>query len=205
MTPTHPTHLLFLDLETTDSDPMTGHAAILEIGAIITKWEPDLPVVARASMLVRPAGNASDHDLMWARMLPVVRQMHTDNGLWQEATTSEDAWATHEADDAITGWLAEHVGETQVPIAGSGVGHLDVPFVRAFLPRLSTRVTYWPLDIGHTRRLLDLAGRGDLVDLVNDVEAKPHRGLGDAELHVAEARRYLQLLAQIPKFEQQPA
>ena len=193
-----PTHICWLDLETTGNDPHDAKAAILEVGAIITAWEPQLTELARASMVLRPLGSLADHDRLWAAMPQVVRDMHIANGLWAEATTDPDAWTLLDADTAITQWLAATAGEGLVALAGSGVGHLDLPFVKTFLPRLASRLTYWPLDIGGTRRMLDLAGRADLVDLDTDVHGKPHRALGDVELHVAEARRYLRLLGSVP-------
>lgn len=194
-----PQHLLWVDLETSGNDPSDALAAILEVGAIVTSWEPELPELARASMILRPPGSLADHDRLWAGMPDVVREMHTRNGLWEASTTDPDAWSLTDADTAISGWVRTHAGEGLVALAGSGVGHLDMPFIKAYLPRLAGRLTYWPLDIGGTRRMLDLAGRSDLVDLAGDVHAKPHRALADAELHVAEARRYLRLLAQIPR------
>lgn len=200
-----PQYALVLDLETTDSDPYSAHAAILEVGAILCRWEPTLPEVARASLLIRPPGAQPDHDLMWSRMLPVVKDMHVANGLWREATSSDQAWDLTRADTAIAAWVRDQVGDGLVPVTGSGVGHLDQPFIKAQMPRLAQRLTYWPLDIGNVRRLLELAGRGDLVDMAGDVDAKPHRALGDAELHLAETRRYLQLLQQIPGPDTEPS
>lgn len=195
-----PSHLLWLDLEATDTDPYAEHAAILEVGAIITDWSPELNEVGRASLLIRPPGTQQDHDLLWSRMDPFVQTMHRTSGLWQEATSSDQAWGLTEADRAIAQWVIETTGSGDpVPLAGSGVGHMDLPWVRAFLPQLAARLTYWPIDTGNVRRCLQLAGRDDLVDLVTDVDAKPHRGLGDVELHVAEGRRYLRLLGAIPQ------
>lgn len=193
-----PTHVLILDLEGTALDPNAPEAAVLEIGAILCKWDPELPEVARASIVVRPPGLQADHDLMWSRMDPFVRDMHSRNGLWNEATTGENAWNLADADTAIARWLREHVDE-QVPLAGSGVSHYDAPWCRAFLPSLAARFTYWTQDVGNVRRLLQLADRHDLVDLVTDVESKPHRSLQDCELHLAEVRRYIQLLQSIPR------
>lgn len=194
----NPEHILWIDLESTDNDPDLPHAAILEIGAIITRWEPELPEVARASLLIRPPGLQSDHDLMWSRMPAIVQQMHSDNGLWAEATTSDQAWTLSEADRAFSAWVVEEVGPDPIPLAGSGVGHMDHAFVKALMPHTAQRLTYWPLDIGNVRRMLELAGRGDHVDLAGDVDAKPHRALGDVEMHVTEARRYLELLGRLP-------
>ncbi len=196
-----PQHLLWMDLESTTSDPTLPHAALLEVGAVITEWAPDLPEVARASMVIRPPGTAADHDRMWAAMPDVVRRMHTVNGLWEQATTDPDAWALHEADDAIAGWIRRHAGAERLPIAGSGVGHLDLPFLKIFMPRVVHGLTYWPLDIGSTRRMIELAGRPELLDLARDVEAKPHRGLADVLMHIDEARHYLRLLSSLAPLE----
>lgn len=195
--PAAPTHILWLDLETTGSSVVDDHV-ILEIGAIITRHTPDLPEVARASMVVRPDGDQQQHALLWGRMNPYVQQMHTQNGLWEEAVNGDQAWGIVEADGAFARWVTDTVeadnGELPLPLAGSGVAHLDRPFVMRHMPATATRLTYWLLDVGIQRRLFQLAGRDDQVHLEVDVEAKPHRGLGDVELHVAEARRYLQAL-----------
>lgn len=195
-----PEHALVLDLETTDTDPYAGHATVLEIGAIVVRHTPELEVLGEASLLVRPPGLASDHDWIWSEMHPVVREMHSANGLWSEATTSEDAWALHDADAAVVNWIRELTGsDAQLPLLGSGVGHMDQPWVKACLPRLAAATTYWTLDVGVLRRTLELAGRDDLVDMVTDVDAKPHRGLDDARLHLTEMRRYVGLLGAIPR------
>jgi oligoribonuclease (3'-5' exoribonuclease) len=195
----HPAHGLVLDLETTDSDPRLPHASILEIGAVLVTLDRDVQIVAQASLTIRPPGSQPDHDMMWAAMPPVVQTMHRDSGLWEEATVGEDTWAIHEADTALVSWINEHVdADVAIPIIGSGVSHLDVPFVREFMPRLTRRTTYWSLDVGHLRRALQIAGRDDHVDLVTDVDGKPHRGLDDALLHAAELRRYLSVLASLP-------
>lgn len=200
-----PTHCLWIDLEATTTDPTLPYAAILEVGAVITRWEPDLPEVARASMVLRPPGSLGDHDRMWAQMDEIVRKMHTDNGLWEEATVGPDAWALHEADDAIAGWIRQHAGETRLPVCGSGVGHFDLPYLKVFMPRVAVGLTYWPIDIGNLRRMVELAGRPELLDLPRDVDAKPHRGLADVLMHLDEARHYLRLLGSLQPLERAAA
>lgn len=189
-----PTHALLLDLETTGSDPDVDY--ILEIGVMLVRYTAELPVVDKANLIVRPPGSQADHDMMWANMVPVVQQMHTDNGLWRDATSGADTWQITEADDSLNAWLNGHDAGV-VPIIGQGVGQLDVPFVKRHMPRLASRVTYWPLDFSNIRRGFELAGRADVVDLAGDVDAKPHRGLGDCELHLLEARRFLRILATV--------
>lgn len=194
-----PARVLWLDLETTDSEPEDG--VILELGAIITDWSPELRELASATMLIRPPGNSQDHTTMWYTVPPEVKAMHLANGLWAEATTSADAWSIHDADSAFAGWCREHSEGERMPIAGSGVGHLDLPFVKAWMPATASLLKYWPVDIGNYRRMLKLAGREDLLDEQTDVHSKPHRALADVQLHVTEARKYLATLAGIPRLE----
>jgi oligoribonuclease (3'-5' exoribonuclease) len=202
MTSPAPTHICWIDLETTDTDPRRPHAYILEVGVIVTRHEPELTEVGRARMVIKVPGSQPDHDLVYGRMDPFVQRMHTENGLWAEATVGGEGWDISDADRQLAGWVSNTVrgddGIMPCPIAGSGVAHLDRPFVIGHMPILSAQISYWLLDVGVQRRLLELAGRGDLVDMATDVDAKPHRALGDVELHVAEARRYLQLLGTIP-------
>lgn len=190
-----PTHALLLDLETTGSDPDVDH--ILEIGAMLVSFTPDLPVIAEANLVVRPPGLQADHDGMWSRMLPVIQEMHSANGLWREATTGDDTWTITEADTGLVQWLTESGVDAPLPIIGQGVGQLDVPFVKRHMPRLASRTTYWPLDFSNIRRGFELAGRSDVVDLPGDVDAKTHRGLEDCRLHILEARRFLRILATV--------
>lgn len=191
--------VLFADLETTGTDPHALRASILEAGFVLTDGTPELNVIAEANLVIRPLGDRHDHETLWAEMPPVVRDMHTANGLWTEATDPDaDAWNATDADLAIARWLESYIGDFQVALAGSGVGHFDLQWIRRHLPRVASDLTYWVFDVGVIRRSLALAGRRDLVDLATDVEAKTHRALADAHLHVAEARRYLTLFRSIP-------
>lgn len=195
--------LVWIDLETTGNEPRGLSASILEIGAVVTRG-PELDVIAEASMLIRPAGGRSEHDRLWAAMPQVVRDMHIASGLWQEATTSRDAWTIFDADAALHRWLRDELqllNDGPIALAGAGVSHLDLPWIKHHMPRLASAILYWPMDISPLRRMLQYAGRDDLVDIARDVDAKPHRALADARLHVAEARRYLDLLRSIPATE----
>lgn len=181
------------------TEHLDPRASFLELGMIVCRDTPDLEEVGVASVLIRPPGTLQDHDLLFASLLPVVRDMHTRSGLWQQATTDSEAWRVDEADASLAQWLDSlGVPLGKVPLLGSGVSHFDSRWIAAHLPRLASRVTYWTVDAGVIRRALELARRDDLVDKVGDVDAKNHRALDDARLHAAELRRYLRLLAAIP-------
>lgn len=191
-------YLAFIDLETTQSDPDHQWGAPLEVGVVLVRNEPELPEVARANLVIRPPGNTQDHELMWQAMVPEVRAMHDANGLWREATHSDEAWRVDEADASLGQWLGDRTGGQPVVFAGSGVAHLDRPWLLRWFPATFSWGKYYVADFGSVRRALQMAGRDDLVNLQRDVMAKPHRALGDAEMHVAEARVYLKLLGQLP-------
>lgn len=193
--------LLWCDLETTGDEPRGIGASILEVGIVVTAG-PELNVLAEASMLIRPPGGRGEHDRMWAGMPQVVRDMHEKSGLWHAATNSPDAWTIYDADLAIGRWLRDELhllDDGPIALAGAGVSHLDLPWIKAHMPRLASSVLYWPMDISPLRRLLQYAGRDDLIDLARDVDAKPHRALADARLHVAEGRRYIEMLRSVPE------
>lgn len=196
MTTTPPEHCLFLDLETTGLDEREASASLLEVGLILCERTPAFDILAEANMLIRPPGNLNDHDILWSRMNEEVRLMHQASGLWQEATTSPDGWNFTDADVALSRWLIDKTGSTTslVQPAGSGIAQFDLRWTREFLPRLSSRFHYRPLDVSSIREGFYVAGRAELVDFAGHVEAKPHRALGDAHLHRLEAIAYLEVL-----------
>lgn len=194
-------HVLVVDLETTTlAAPHEPGSTVLEVGAILCKADPDLTVVAEASLVVRPQGGQEEIHRLWAGMLPFVQEMHTRSGLWAEATTSDDAWQVWEADSALASWLTGRIPDGgAVALAGAGVGHFDDRWLHHHFPALRAHLTYWNIDASSFRRTLELAGRRDLVRLAQDVEAKPHRALPDARLHREELRYYVRLLQALPE------
>lgn len=186
---------LVLDLETTGLDETAPYASILEFGAYLTRDDQALTLVADATTLVRPPMV----DEAWVNMHPAVRDMHTTSGLWNDVTTRPDAAMIGDLDNQLVAWLNGLTGTARIVLAGSGVSHYDQRWLRAFMPALHRRLTYWSVDAGVMRRMLEFAGRDDLVDLPTDVDAKPHRAAGDAALHLAELRRYFELLRSIPR------
>lgn len=191
-------YLLVTDVEDTGGDPADLLSSLLEVGLILVDTSTlDLVEVGRGSSIVRPPGDRAQLDRMWAEMIPVVRDMHTTNGLWYEATTGPADMTPHawELDEQLVAWLNGLVGPgAKVTLAGSGVGHHDHRWLHVHLPKLTARLHYSNIDASSFRRMLMLAGRADLVRQEKDVDAKPHRALADAELHAEELRYYLQLL-----------
>ena len=173
-------YLLWLDLETTGLDPAQNR--ILEVGAILTN--SDLREIA------------SYHEILYCPRERIdalitsdyVHEMHVDNGLLAACTA-----ATATLPD-VTAGLLELLGYVPqarpVTLAGSGVSHFDLLWLREWMPRVAEALTYYTVDIGVVRRYLR-----NVVGLPEpDREPIPHRALADARLHLDEARAYRDLL-----------
>jgi oligoribonuclease len=198
-TPDGSGYVLVLDLETSGHDERAYEASLLEFGAILCRDDAELTQVGTAAQVIRPPMP----EKTWATMPDVVRQMHTENGLWTEALTGGAMAGV--VDQQFAAWLAQVAGDSQVALAGSGVSHFDDRWLRVHMPLTFARLTYWSIDAGVVRRFLQYARRDDLARLEQDVHAKPHRAFADAQLHLEEMRYYLRLIASIPAPEAVPA
>lgn len=207
-----PTHIAWLDLETTCSDENLPYAAIIEVGVYVTNYY--LEPVASTSVVLNPGLEA--HLQRWAgsgdlrtatvdetvatvfdAMDPVVQDMHTANGLWDEVVKSD--WTRERVDTALAEFLAEVGDGSRVALAGSGVGHFDSRWLTKFTPKTKSKLTYWSFDVGVMRRFLrDLCGvaveEADPAGLSGDGDRKLHRALDDAKAHLEEARVYVDSL-----------
>jgi len=173
-------YLLWLDLETTGLD--LAQDRILEVGAILT--DSDLREIA------------SYHDVLhWPRETldalitsDYVHEMHTDNGLLADCTA--EAATLPDVTSGLLQLLNYVPDRRPITLAGSGVSHFDLLWLRKWLPRVAEALTYYTVDIGVVRRYMR-----NVVGLPEpDREPLPHRALQDARLHLAEARTYRDLL-----------
>ena len=181
-------NLAVLDLETTRTDEHDG--SILEIGCIIT--DEELRPLDQFETLVVP-------DMVHIAEMPgKVREMHTRSGLLDrlDVLMAERAGGRPhdglltlpDADAALAATLERWTVRGQVALAGSGVGHFDSRWIRTHLPASARKLTYWPIDVGVVRRWLSMIVGAEIPDPRYD--EKPHRGMADARLHLAEAVRY---------------
>jgi oligoribonuclease (3'-5' exoribonuclease) len=67
------------------------------------------------------------------------------------------------------------------------VGHFDRKFIKRDLPFFDSTLTHYPLDIGSTRRQLEIAER-PLADA--KLFFKSHRAVEDAAVHAQEMRDF---------------
>ena len=171
-----PTILLWIDIETTDATP---DAQRLELYACWT-WQDNSRILAEYEEL-SPAKPRM-------KMAPEVEAMHRDSGLLEALDAN---WAPPTDADEWTRatlmllWLenrriAREFG-AQVTIAGSGIAHFDVPWLRGWESgaRLVADCNYWLLDVGILRRALSAAG----LELQPDPTPKKHRAKADAIAH----------------------
>lgn len=178
-----PQRFLFVDLETTGVDE--DRDLILEFAGILTDLE--LNEVAR----YREVLGASGLDHIRGLMDDYVTRMHTENGLLDEVALASRN-GRYSLDHNVTVWLREQTGSTgHVWLAGSGVAHFDRRFIKAQLPKLDKRLTYYAMDVGILRRACQVWA----PDLPLPAPSKPHRAMDDIEGHLDEARYYKALLA----------
>ena len=177
-----PDNILWVDLECTGSN--VDQDEIIEIACILT--DPELNELRRFTSVVKPG------PLALGRMLqnPVVREMHTVNGLIDDVLAADDTMRPHLVANRVLDkvWGVIRM-ESMMVLGGSGVGHYDKKFIDKYMPLLSKRLRYYVLDVGVIRRAHRL-WVGDPVDFTT---AKTHRALDDIECHLQEARHYRDL------------
>jgi oligoribonuclease (3'-5' exoribonuclease) len=127
-------------------------------------------------------------------MKEVVVKMHTDNGLLDEVgqrgfypSEMHRDMELARVDQELADWVRSFAGGDHMPFAGSGVAHYDRKFIKRDLPLLDRRLTYYSLDIGSARRILDLAD----VKWPQVHFSKSHRALDDARQHIQETVAFL--------------
>lgn len=176
-----PTILLWIDIETTDSFP---DAQLLELYACWT-WSLDYPFTPMSEFEVLSPAKPR------MKMPPEVEAMHRESGLLADLDAN---WAPPTDADEWTSatlmhlWLKnrrimrEH--NAQVTLAGSGIAHFDVPWLKAhaYGDRLVSDCTYWLLDVGILRRTLRATG---VTSPARD-KTKAHRAKADVFDHVHE-------------------
>ena len=177
-----PTILLWIDIETTEATP---DAQLLELYACWTDDGENLIMLGeyRALSPAKPR----------MKMPPEVEAMHRKSGLLEDL---EANWAPPTDADEWTKATLMHLWlenrriareqNAQITLAGSGIAHFDVPWLRAhdYGDRLVADCTYWLLDVGILRRTLAIAGLRR-----SDDTPKAHRAKADVYSHAREFSR----------------
>lgn len=181
--PVNDNHLLWVDLETTGSDPTKD--CIIEVGAILT--DQDLNVLGEYSELVAP----TEEGLGRLMMNPTVRRMHEANGLLEELLdlSATPPRRVHHVSAHLVHW-ADDLGARRgrTILAGSGVGHFDRRFIAKWMPLVDKFLRYWCIDIGVVRRAHEMWAD---TPLPSDADTrKTHRALDDIRCHLEEAKAF---------------
>jgi oligoribonuclease len=172
--PTPPLCLVWLDLEMTGLDP--DESAIIEIGVIITG--PDLvPKAEMERVIWQP-------DEVLGRMEPVVREMHTRNGLLKKVRDSQTSLRVAERD--ITGLVAQHCGMNEGILCGNSI-HTDRRFLVKYMPMLERYLHYRQVDVTSIK-VLGNAWFPDMVPMKKT--ASGHTALADLRASIAELTHY---------------
>lgn len=204
--------LVWLDLESTCSNMNEAHACVLEIAAFTTDMNLK-PLGASFMRVINPGLSVKrtfineydlpdEHsvseaiDLVWRRMDPFVQNMHMENGLWDEAVHSGVSMSL--ADKEFGDWLYLVGGGKKVAIAGSGVSHFDLPWIKRFFPISAGYFEYYTYDVGNIRRFFrDILGIPvSFADPAGTSggDEKVHRAMNDAVAHCDEARAYVKFM-----------
>ncbi len=119
---------------------MTGldpeSCAIIEIGVIITG--PDLAPIAEMERVIWQP------DEVLARMEPVVRDMHTRNGLISRVKSSPISLRVAERD--VTSLVADHCALGEGILCGNSI-HTDRRFLIRYMPMLERYLHYRMVDV----------------------------------------------------------
>ena len=125
---------VWLDLEMTGLDPDT--CVILEVGVILTG--PDLVPKAELERVVWQPEEAL------LRMEPIVREMHTRNGLIDRVRAS--TFSLRAAEQDVVALVAEHCLLGEGLLAGSSI-HTDRRFLVHYMPMLERYLSYRQVDV----------------------------------------------------------
>lgn len=190
-------HLLWCDLETTGVHdtrvPGGGHVSdwVIEVAVKLTDFDYET-IWEYQSVVKPPVGelNACVGRIMTTR---AVREMHTANGLVDELVSGKGDYIGN-IEAHIVQKLGQVAGSGVKPIlAGSGVSHFDIRFLKRDMPRLILCLGRGFHDVGVVRRFAEAASIA-LPRFENDDPAVQHRGMIDVEWHIREARWYRETL-----------
>jgi oligoribonuclease len=166
--------LVWLDLEMTGLDP--NACAIIEVGVILTGG--DLQPVAELERVVWQP------EEVLLRMEPVVKRMHTENGLLERVRASEFSLANAERD--VLTLLARHCAPGEGILTGNSI-HTDRSFLARHMPAVDRYLHYRQLDVS-SLKVLQRAWFPGSPELRK--QAAAHTALSDLRAGIQELAHY---------------
>ena len=183
------TRILWLDLETTGLNPQDD--VILEVGAVLTNRL--LEVKASFARWIRH----DNHDELLETMPPVVLEMHKKNGLLDDIAGDKAVSFNQARQDLKSFFDRFDVEKNRVALAGQGVAHFDINFLKVHMPEIAEMFHHGLIDISHLRRFTAYAVSPRLA-YHNEVKpVRPHRALDDARAALSSAQGWAQRLAKL--------
>jgi oligoribonuclease len=165
---------VWLDLEMTGLDPVDN--AIIEVGVIVTG--PDLrPIDEIERVIWQP-------EEVLARMEPVVRDMHTRNGLISRVRASSTSLRVAERE--VMELVAHHCPMGEGILAGNSI-HTDRRFLIRYMPMVERYLHYRMLDVTSVK-MLARAWYPGFADLRK--APAEHTALADLRSSIAELQHY---------------
>lgn len=186
-------YYLWVDLETTGLDIHEDY--ICEIAAVLTKGFPDKfeTIWAKNFPIILSTQG-------WARLIdePFVHKMHIHSGLILDilengVTLDRATYELVKDIQALPGTLPDD--KEFLTLAGSGVSHFDIHFVRRCMPRLMDYIHWKMLDVGQLEEWRDLVGFETYDQAFPEqVARKTHRAMDDILHALDEAKWYVGII-----------
>lgn len=137
---TPPERLVWIDLEMTGLDER--RCVILQMAMVIT--DTNLHEISSYSATVWQP------EAVLQEMVPVVKDMHTKNGLLKKVKASE--LSLEQAEQEMMSILSEHVAYQKGYLSGNSI-YMDRRFLKVYLPLIDGYLNYRQLDVSSVKIL----------------------------------------------------
>ena len=175
--PKSPSHLVWMDLETTGIDDRS--CSIIEIATIIT--DKDLHTVEEGPVLVIHQSEA-----VLRNMDPWCIDQHGGSGLTEACRKSTVSLAKAEAETLA--FVRKHCLKGKAPLCGNSIG-FDRRFIMHHMPKLNNYLDFRNVDVSSFKELVYRWYPG-VVEKV--IKKSTHRSLDDIRESIDEMRFYRQ-------------
>ena len=175
--PKSPSHLVWIDLETTGIDDRT--CALLEIATIVT--DKDLNIVEEGPELV-----IHQPERVLTTMDPWCIDQHGGSGLTEASRKSTVSLA--EAEDRTLAFVRKHCLKGKAPMCGNSIG-FDRRFIIHHMPKLNGYLDFRNVDVSSIKELSYRWYPGTVEKVV---KKSTHRSLDDIRESIEELRFYRQ-------------